>query len=306
MKKIFTLLLMAVLLCSLTCFALAAKPLDEIQNYEITVSPRADGTLDIVYNLEWKVLDDTQEGPLTWVKIGIANEHADELKAQSSAIRSIKPLSDNGHYVRLDLDREYHAGETAELRFSLHQKNMLTLEKDNNSCSFTFTPGWFDEIRTQSMKLHWIKGASINSNADSEDDNLLIWNASPGPGEKLTAIVQYPMDAFQIGNDTEAEETNTAGIVSAILFGGLAIVLFFIWLGRKGGGYRGGFGHVPPIHAGQARSCACACACGCACACACAGGGRAGCAAKHFYLPNLSVDELQKALHADKKMPARR
>jgi hypothetical protein len=303
MKKLFTLLLLALVLNSLVCTALALKPLDEIQNYEISVSPRNDGTLDIAYHLEWKVLDDIQEGPLTWVKIGIANEHADELKAQSSAIRSIKLLSDNGQYVRLDLSREYHAGETAELQFSLHQKYMLTLEKDKKACSFTFTPGWFDEISTLSMKLLWIKGASTYSNADREDDNLLIWNASPGPGEKLTAIVQYPINAFQIGSNTEKKEDNGTGGEPAVIFVGLIpFVIFFIWLSRKGGGYRGGFGHGPRIYAGNVHhSCACACACGCACACACAGGGRAGCSAKHFYQPALSVEELQKALHADRK-----
>jgi hypothetical protein len=303
MKKLFALLTLAAMLCIWAHSALAAKPLDEIQNYEITVSPRADGTLDIAYHIEWKVLDDTQEGPLTWVKIGIANEYADELKAQSSAIRSIYLLSDNGQYVRLDLNREYHAGETAELQFSLHQKYMLTLEKDKKACSFTFTPGWFDEISTLSMKLLWIKGASTYSNADREDDNMLIWNASPGPGEKVTAIVRYPMDAFQIGSDTEKKEDNSNGKKSAVIFVGLAVfIIFVIWLSRRGGGYRGGFGHSPRIYAGNVpHSCACACACGCACACACAGGGRAGCSAKHFYKPALSVEKLQKALQADRK-----
>lgn len=300
MKKMLALLFIVAMLGSLTYTALAQKPLDEIQNYEITVSPRIDGTLDIAYHIEWKVLDDIQEGPLTWVKIGIANEHADELKAQSSAIRSIKLLSDNGQYVRLDLNREYHAGETAELQFSLHQKYMLTLNKDKNACSFTFTPGWFDDIRIQTMKLLWKKGVSIRSNADSEDDNLLIWNASPGPGEKLTAIVQYPINAFQIGNNTEKkEDSSTGGGPAVIIVGLIPFILFFIWLRRKGGGYRGGFGHGPRIYGGNVHhSCACACACGCACACACAGGGRAGCSAKPFYKPALSVEELQKALRS--------
>jgi hypothetical protein len=237
------------------------------------------------------------------VKIGIANEHADELKAQSNTIRSIQLLSDNGQFVRIDLDREYHAGETAELRFSLHQKYMLTLEKDKNTCRFSFTPGWFDEIRIQTMKLLWKKGNSTSSNADREDDSLLIWNASPGPGEKITAIVQYPMDAFEIGNDTEAEKKNKAGAIFASVFGGLIVIIVLTVLRNRkgGGGYRGGFGMNPRIHTSPAHSCACACACGCACACACAGGGRAGCSAKNFYRQALPIEELQKAVNCKSK-----
>jgi hypothetical protein len=303
MKKMLALLLWAVMLSSLMCTAMASKPLDEIQNYEISVSPRSDGTLDIAYHIEWKVLDDKQEGPLTWVKIGIPNEHADELKAKSNTIRSIRLLLENGQYVRIDLDREYHAGETIDLQFSLHQKYMLTLENSRNLCSFTFTPGWFDEINIQSMKILWKKGASTYSNAVSEDDSLLIWNAALEPGEKLTAVVQYPINAFQISNDTKMEQKSDSSATTVFIFIGLAVfIISIIWRNRKGGGgYRGGFGRSPRIYAGHTHGCVCACACGCACACACAGGGRAGCSAKHFYKPAISEEELQKALHADKK-----
>ncbi len=31
--------------------------------------------LDITYDIEWKVLDSTTEGPLTWVQIGTPNSN---------------------------------------------------------------------------------------------------------------------------------------------------------------------------------------------------------------------------------------
>ena len=34
-----------------------------------------DGSLDITYDIEWKVLDSTTEGPLTWVQIGTPNSN---------------------------------------------------------------------------------------------------------------------------------------------------------------------------------------------------------------------------------------
>lgn len=53
----------------------AEEDLDEILNYEITVDVNEDGTLDMTYQIDWKVLDSTSKGPLTWVMIGIPNEH---------------------------------------------------------------------------------------------------------------------------------------------------------------------------------------------------------------------------------------
>ena len=78
MKRLYipAFLLAAVLL--VTAFAAASYasgPLDEIEDYEITVSPNSDGTLNMLYHIEWKVLDSDSEGPLSWVKVGIPNYH---------------------------------------------------------------------------------------------------------------------------------------------------------------------------------------------------------------------------------------
>jgi len=53
----------------------ANQPLDKIQDYQVEVTPLEDGTLDITYRLRWEVLNSSREGPLSWVKIGMANEN---------------------------------------------------------------------------------------------------------------------------------------------------------------------------------------------------------------------------------------
>ena len=119
---------------------LAAGPLDEIKNYTITADLRQDGTLNIQYHLDWMVLDDTSEGPLTWVKVGIANSHVDSIQAVSPNIAKIGYLGDGGSYVRIDFDRAYHAGETVSFDFTLHQAYMYTLD-GAGACSYSFTTG---------------------------------------------------------------------------------------------------------------------------------------------------------------------
>jgi len=77
-----------------------AADLDRILNYEVTVDPRMnDGTLDIIYEITWKVLDSTTEGPLEWVQIGTANSNFDNPTALSKNIRSITNY--NGSYVKI-------------------------------------------------------------------------------------------------------------------------------------------------------------------------------------------------------------
>ncbi len=303
MKKLLFLLFAAALLTAIIPSAPAAAsfiPTDVITHYTTTVTPQEDGTLIIKFHLEWKVLVDTTEGPLTWVKIGIPNEHADEITAQSASIRSIRYIRDNGNYVRIDLDREYNAGETVTMEFQLHQSSMYFLNKRDQTINFSFTPGWFDKIEVMDISILWEKNGSVKSNAQGTQDTYYWWKSALKPGEKLTASVIYPMDAMKVA-PVEEEEESEFPLVAAILIA-IGVAFLFYWLARlSGGSYRGGFGGGHGGSASVSRSCvcACACACGCACACACAGGGRAGCSAKHFYKPNLSVEELKKALHAD-------
>ena len=53
--------------------------LDEIQSYIITIDPQNDATLKMNYSIEWKVLNDKNEGPLEWVKLGIPNIYVYEI-----------------------------------------------------------------------------------------------------------------------------------------------------------------------------------------------------------------------------------
>ena len=50
------------------------KPIDSIEQYDITVTPRSDGTLDIKYDVVWRAISESE--PLTWVDIGIPNSDA--------------------------------------------------------------------------------------------------------------------------------------------------------------------------------------------------------------------------------------
>jgi len=239
--------LLAAILClsTLVCTAApvsAASYLDEIQVYNITVDMRADGTMDIVYHFEWKVLDDRSEGPLEWVKIGIPNETCDSITALSDNIRSIDYYYDGGDYVRIDFDRSYYKDEIISFDFSIHQIRMYTLDYEQNRCTYDFTPGWFDDIEVKSYLLRWNSNEVIDSNADGlvltdsdpyGSDSLIsetsssdpadsavsaafdpsvpaagyfTWNGSLHPGERVNAYVEYSMTTFATSIEMQYEK----------------------------------------------------------------------------------------------------
>lgn len=274
-----------------------AKELDEIQDYEIKVDLREDGTLDMVYHIEWKVLDSTSEGPLEWVKIGVPNRKIDEIRALSDTINSIRLYESGGTYIRVDFDREYVANEVINFDFSFHQSYMYTI--NGSKCTYSFTPGWFEDIRVKNLTIKWNSNKQIYNNSNSKKNGeYLVWNTSLAKGKKITAKIEYNINAFNFDENKQVKNakifSNSISSSFMILITLIIVISIILALLTPSSYYVGrgyGISSYHHHHHGPRGGCACAssCASSCACACACAGGGRAGCSKKDFYGTNLRI-----------------
>lgn len=304
-KHILFVLLFAFVCIHIICPKSFANDLDEILNYEVTVEPRMnDGTLDITYKITWKVLDSTSEGPLEWVQIGTPNSYFDNPTAMTKNIKSITKYNDS--YVKILFAKKYYAGEKVTFKYKIHQSHMYDIWF--NECKYKYTPAWFTDAKVDKLTVKWNMDGVKSSNADSEEDNYLVWTkTNMKKGEKLNISVKYNKNAFGYLDESMQNTMNSEILVAVIVI--LIILIFIINMyGSGGGGYynhRGFYGSG--YHSYHYSSCACArssCACArssCACArsscaCACAGSGRAGCSKKDFYGTKINKDKLKKVL----------
>ena len=276
------------------------QPLDEIERESIWLETRDDGSLDITYEIDWKVLDDTSEGPLEWVKIGIPNEYVEEITPLSDSIDEISYYVDDGEYVRIDLDREYREGESVRMKFSIHQHQMYQNDKD--AYRYTFTPGWFDEMEIKEMAIAWKAEKGTLSSMEETSLNGKKWYverfSNLKPGEKISIKMEYPKNQYAFCDDynKRAREGSQADMVMTIvMFVGCmavlpltAVVMYAFrkkWFQKDNYERHSGLGTAyvkrSGTYYGRGRSGGGGCAC--ACACAGAGGGRAGCSRKDFY-----------------------
>lgn len=279
---------------------MASRPLDEIQNYEVEVTPLPGGAVEITYRYEWTVLNDTKEGPLEWVKLGMANYDYGILEYGGAITGrhydSGSSYSYDGPYACFDLNRPYYKGETASFWFTVTQSSLMCNNPDQPDQPFyDFTPGWFNQIKVKHYKFIWNNPATPAAhNADREMGSALIWEGSLSPGQKRNMNVTYNIHDFDSPYLVEWSEPygssgGDSGIDGSIVFIIIAATGYFgyqlAW-GKNsygnGRGFGGGYPHYHHTGTGGGGGCACACA-GCACACACAGGGRAGCSQKDFY-----------------------
>ena len=307
-------LLSALLLPRSGVRAYQANPLDEILRYDIRLTVNEDGSARIHYDLNWKVLDDDRDGPLTWVKIGIGNRHIKDLEAESSTIKKIRYMREKGgDYARIDLDRRYYAGEIVHFSFALTQYNIFQKDPDNQQVVYSFTPGWFDDTPVDEMNLYWgtdkarktegflqtDDGQSVRTVTIGDQSYYHAKKTDLGQGERMTVSVSYPPNAYSFvdGRNIGPNDSLATYLVLAVLAGPLLVFGLIRFHGRGKSledTYNATEGGARPYHGRWIHRGGGGCAC--ACACACAGGGRAGCSRKDFYGTKLSAMELRKAL----------
>lgn len=273
-----------------------ATDLDRIVNYNVTIEPRMnDGTLDITYEITWKVLDSTTEGPLEWVQIGTPNENFDNITALSTNIRSIGNY--NGSFVKIIFNKKYYAGEQVTFKYKIHQSDMYKISGEK--CEYLFTPAWFTDAKVDNMTIKWNKDSVKSNNAKTEEDNYLVWKkTNMSKGEKLTAKIQYKKEAFGNLDSYKQVKSMSNNIDASIIIVIFGIVIIIISLSFSGGGgyygHRGFYGrYYGRYHGGGCAHSSCASSC----ACACAGSGRAGCSKKDFYGTKISKNKLKKAFN---------
>ena len=137
------------------------SPKDRIDRYSVTVTPREDGTLDIVYDILWCALDEDE--PLTWVIIGMANANFGIYESSLSDTIESYWLDIDGDYVglRLDLKDSYACGETVHLTFKINQCDMLY--RGTDGYSYEFIPGWFNRIPITQYEFKWKHSSAVTA-----------------------------------------------------------------------------------------------------------------------------------------------
>lgn len=175
----------------------AAKILDEIVDYKITADVLADASVDLTYDIKWKVLDSDSEGPLEWVQIGIPNSSCNYILPLSDNITNIHSKNSSGNYAVIYFDRKYYAGEVVDFSFKINQGYMYQVYPEEKVAEYTFTPGWFDTAAVDNLEIRWNSDNAVKIEPASFNDNgYYLWQVSLSPGERFSVEIQYKDDAY--------------------------------------------------------------------------------------------------------------
>ena len=197
----------------------SSHDLDEILNYEITITPNVeDASLDIVYDITWKVLDSTTQGPLTWVQIGTPNEFftADAISENISSINKYRNT-----YVRIDFKKKYYKDDVVRFQYKIHNKNVSYFE--DGKYVFDFTPAWFTDAKVDHIKINWLaEGVKYYSPSNiqfGDNDYIILEKENLKKGKKVNIKLEYEENYFKNAikyNKLGKEKTSEHNIYSML------------------------------------------------------------------------------------------
>lgn len=195
--KAFIALLFAIVLVNISSNVIYAKPLDEIVDYQITADVLDDSSVELTYDISWKVLDSKSEGPLSWVRVGIPNKNCNYTLGITDNISSISTDYSGGSYVRIDFDRDYYADEIVHFIYRINMDNMYYYDPEAGYAEYAFTAAWFDDIAVDNLTIRWNSDkVDMFSPSCIMEGGYNVWNTSLKPGEKFQITVRYPGDAY--------------------------------------------------------------------------------------------------------------
>ncbi|MCX5636917.1 MAG: hypothetical protein NTX52_04385 [Planctomycetota bacterium] len=284
----------------------------KILDYTVKLTPKSDGTVEIGYYQKWSVTS----GHIPWITVGTANGNFQIIGGKNKgAVTLIRSDNYNNWYgVRIDLNKDYKAGETFEIAFTIIQNQLFYADEENYRLDFT--PGWYDRAQTEHLRVEVFAFAKLDTIKASPEPTRtegqsIIWEKyNLNQGGKFRITVSFLRVLFPKAIPQQVLSRKSHGklaLLPVLIIVSSAIVIIMrivfgirrsLRYGRGGtishGGLRtgvsrgaGGTGEILSGifsgggggFGGRSFSCACACA-GCACACACAGGGAAGCQRK--------------------------
>jgi hypothetical protein len=170
-----------------------------ISDYAVMLEPQSDGQVKITVDQKWQVLG----GDIPWVTVGLPNSNF-SLESWGGAVSKASADSGGGFTgVRLDLDKDYTAGQTFNIEFSVMQSNLLERLTQDKKWRINYTPGWYDRAVTDHLRIDLISPVDYQTYSllqpvpTSVNGNILIWETfSLAAGSRFGFVLESTDGSF--------------------------------------------------------------------------------------------------------------
>jgi len=212
-----------------------------LSNYAITLEPQSDGRVKITCEQQWVVLT----GHIPWITVGLPNDKYEitDFSGNAAAVTAANSGSWTG--VNIDLDRDYQAGDTFAIKFSVLQSNLLERLVSQNEWRINYTPGWYDRAQIDRLQIVLSSPADVQTyslvspSPNNASGGLLTWEQTNlSPGDRFNIKVECQDGSFLTAAapvTTGTSQSVGTGKISPIIVIAIIVLiaLVVIWGIRK-------------------------------------------------------------------------
>jgi hypothetical protein len=208
-----------------------------ISDYLVTLEPQSSGQVKIIVEQQWEVLS----GDIPWITVGLPNNNFSVLSHSGAASKVSAANSSGFSGVRVDLDKDYKAGETFGIRFTVLQNNLLERLTSQKKWRINYTPGWYDRASIDHLQISLVSPVDFQTYSSvvplqtSVKDNVITWDKfNVSPGGRFNIVVESTDGSFLSATTTNNSQSNPFDWTFVIIFGIFIVLgLLIFWGARK-------------------------------------------------------------------------
>jgi hypothetical protein len=206
----------------------------KISDYTITLEPQNDGQVKITVTQQWQVLG----GSIPWVTVGLPNSSFSIENYGGAASKVTSANDSNFDGVRIDLDKNYTAGQSFDVVFTVLQRNLLERLTSDKKWRVDYTPGWYDRAVTGHLRVDFVSPIDYQSYSlvqpvpTSTDGNVIAWETNNLPaGDRFNFILEssdggFLVESVPVGTTKSKGLPTSVFIIIAVI---LVIGVLIFW-----------------------------------------------------------------------------
>jgi hypothetical protein len=205
-----------------------------IADYAVTLEPQSDGQVRITVTQQWQVIS----GDIPWITVGLPNSYF-SVEDYNGAASDVYPANDSSFTgVRIELDKDYTAGQTFNIVFTVLQQNLLERLTEDKKWRISYTPGWYDRANIDHLRIDLVSPVDYQSYSllspppSSVNGNVLTWEQlNLSPGGRFTVTLEsvdgsFLAESVPIGAAAGGGLSSSFYIIIAVIVG---VGLLIFW-----------------------------------------------------------------------------
>lgn len=203
--------------CGKSLYASSLLYKGNVDNYEILINSKSDGSIDMEYNISLSLNADVQSVDNIVLKLPLGTPILKDYD-----YNTISAVDFDYRKANISLKRSYNAGEKIKLNFKINMSDVYRYLENKGLVIYRITIGDVKEFKNNKIVVKWNKSGVYFSGRSKDIDGYYVWKQNYSFFRSYQVMIQYYQSNFDMLKKEDFK------IENFICNYGLIIIAFFV------------------------------------------------------------------------------